>query len=226
MVERVEANVRRLLWGALVVFVAIVIGSTAAGAQESSDDPFWDNDTCLSCHQQSGLLVELPSKESLRLDVYRAEYDQSVHGEYGVACRNCHLDIGGFPHPELSATTRAEYRATQSDACLMCHRDHYTKVADELHVEIGGLLCTDCHDPHTTGTSNSVTSEVRPACVGCHPGGVSIPAEGIHAGSEVPERAPNPSGWVILGFIGAGIVGIVVLIWLGIVGWRAIRAED
>ncbi len=226
MEERVSTNVRRLFWLALLVFAAMWIGSATAGAQESSDDPFWDNDTCFSCHQQSGLFVELPSRETLRLDVFRAEYEHSVHGEYDVSCRNCHLDIEGFPHPEVTAADRAGYRTSQADACVMCHRDHYTKVADELHSDAGGLLCTDCHDPHTTGTTNSVTSEVRPACIGCHPGGITIPAEGIHAGPEIPERESNPSGWVILGFIGGGIIGIALLVWIGMVGWRAIREKD
>ncbi len=224
MQAAMQSTGRWLLWLGLVLLASFG-GMTAALAQESTDDPFWDNDTCFSCHQQSGLAAELPSGESLRLDVFRAEYEHSVHGEYGVGCRNCHLDIEGFPHPEITASDRAGYRASQADACQMCHRDHYTKVADELHTGVGSLLCTDCHDPHTTGTSNPVSAEVLPACIGCHPGGISIPAEGIHAGPEIAERESNPSGWVILGFIGGGIVGIAVLVWVGAVGWRAIREK-
>lgn len=216
--------IRRLGWIGLFVLVwGLVLGVTAAGAQESEDDPFWNNATCYQCHQQSGLSVELPSNETLNLAVFEGDYDDSVHGETGVSCRNCHLDITGFPHPELTAQSLAAFTDQLAGSCEMCHRDHYTKVADEIHESVGGLACSNCHDPHATGTMSSVAAEVQPACNSCHTEGISIPAEGVHASPEIPERHESTGGLTILLFVGGLLIGFVFLVWLITVAWRAMR---
>jgi len=215
---------RRLAWLTLLTLAWLLwMSQAAAHAQELPvrDDPFWKTDTCLGCHQQSDLSVVLPSNETLRLAVYRGAYEDSVHGRTGVACRNCHLDITGVPHPDLTAGSLAEFSEQQADSCEMCHRDHYGKVADELHAESGGLLCFECHDPHTTGT-DSVSAEVQASCNACHSGGIAIPAEGIHAAPEVPVTETT-SGVTILLILGGMFVGFVVLVWLATVAWRVVR---
>ena len=215
--------IRRLRWIGLFVLVwGLVLGVTAAGAQESEDDPFWNNATCYQCHQQSGLSVELPSNETLNLAVFEGEYDDSIHGETGVSCRNCHLDIIGFPHPELTAQSLAAFTEQLAGSCEMCHRDHYTKVADEIHESVGGLACSNCHDPHSV-EEGTVAADVMTNCIGCHPSGVTLPEEGIHAVPELPERSESTSGLVILGILGGALVGFVALVWLATVGWRVLR---
>ncbi|MDH5372261.1 MAG: cytochrome c3 family protein [Acidimicrobiia bacterium] len=220
-----KRTLRQTAWLSLVVLAVLLwMGQIAAGAQEipASDDPFWSNDTCLTCHQQTDLSVALPSNETLGLAVFRTDYEKSVHGQTGIGCRNCHLDIAGFPHPELTAGSLGEFSQQQAATCEMCHRDHYGKVADELHAGTNELVCSDCHDPHTTGTSNPVSAEVQKSCDGCHSGGVAIPSEGIHAAPEVPEHE-STSGVVILAIAGGLLVGFVILVWLITVAWRTIR---
>lgn len=206
----------------LICAALVLLAAMPASAQESSDDPFWDNATCYQCHQQSGLSVDLPSGETLNLAVFASEYEDSVHGTIGVACRNCHGDIAGFPHPELTASSLADFTDQLSGSCEICHRDHYTKLADEIHVSAGGLACSDCHDPHTT-TEGRFEADVMVACTGCHPAGVAIPDEGVHAVPEIPERNESIGGLVILGALGGALVGFVILVWLATVAWRALR---
>jgi len=222
-VEMANPN-RRLAWiGLFVLGWVLVLGVTAAGAQESQDDPFWSNATCYQCHQQSGLSVELPSNETLNLAVFEGDYDDSTHGEKGVACRNCHLDITGFPHPELRVQTLAAFTDQLAGSCEMCHRDHYTKVADEIHIGDASLSCSNCHNPHTTGAMSSVAAEVQPSCNSCHAEGISIPSEGVHASIELPERHESTGGLTILLFVSGMLVGFVFFVWLITVAWRAVR---
>jgi predicted CXXCH cytochrome family protein len=220
-------GLRRLdLFGFAMLLVGaafVLLTTTAAFAQESSEDPFWDNATCYQCHQQSGLSVDLPSGETLNLAVFEGDYDDSVHNASGIACRNCHEDITGFPHPELTVSSLADFTDQLSGSCEICHRDHYTKLADEIHASTGGLVCSNCHDPHATGTMSSVTAEVQPACTSCHAEGVAIPAEGVHASPEVQERQESTGGLTILLFVGGMLAAFVFFVWLVTVAWRAVR---
>ena len=224
--ELVRNALPMALLGLLMLVLLLWMGQSAAGAQEStsSDDPFWQNETCLTCHQQTDLSVGLPSNETLNLAVFRTDYENSVHGQFEIGCRNCHLDIAGFPHPELVATSLAEFSQQQAGSCEVCHRDHYTKVADELHTATGGLVCSNCHDPHQAGTADSVTSEVQVSCNDCHIGGVTIPAEGIHAAPEIPVHE-STSGIAILAIVGGLLVGFVIFVWLITVVWRTVREK-
>lgn len=226
-----QIEVRRKVWrttwlSLLMVALFLWMGQVAASAQggSSSDDPFWQNETCLTCHQQTDLSVALPSNETLYLAVFRTDYEKSIHGQFEIGCRNCHLDIDGFPHPELTARSLDAFSEQQARSCEVCHRDHYTKVADELHVESGELVCSNCHDPHQAGTTNSVAAEVQVSCNGCHIGGVAIPAEGIHAAPEIPEHE-STSGLAILAIVGGLLVGFVILVWLATVVWRTVREK-
>lgn len=213
-------------WGAVVVAAfALLIVSPATAQESGNDDPFWNNATCYQCHQQSGLTITLPSSETLNLAVFEGDYDGSVHGESGVSCRNCHLNITDFPHPDVIAATREAFTLELAGSCEVCHKDHYTKVGDELHEEIGGLACSNCHDPHTTGTGD-VAAEVSLNCAECHAEPTTIPAEGIHAAPELPERSESVSGLMILGIAGGALVFFVVLVWLATVTWRSARQKS
>lgn len=220
---RLASRVRRALFVMLPAIAAFLLVSASPSTAQEDDDPWWNNATCYTCHQQSGLTADLPSGETLNLAVFEGDYDDSVHGTNGVACRNCHEDIAGFPHPELTASSLADFTDQLSGSCEICHRDHYTKLADEIHVSAGGLACSNCHDPHTTG--GNVAAEVMTNCTGCHPAGVAIPDEGVHAAPEIPERNESTSGLVILAILAGALVGFVVLVWLGTVAWRVLREK-
>ncbi len=79
--------------GLLLVMVA-VFGGLAAPAQAA------DNDGCLACHGQSGMLTTLPSGEKLYLTVDPQVYNSSVHGQKGQACLDCHPDVDTRGSPQ------------------------------------------------------------------------------------------------------------------------------
>ena len=213
-------------WGAVVVAAfALLVASPALAQDSDNDDPFWNNATCYQCHQQSGLTITLPSSETLNLAVFEGDYDQSAHGASSVACRNCHTNITDFPHPDVTAATLEDFALELADTCEICHKDHYTKVADELHTGMGGLVCSNCHDPHTTGTGN-VTAEVSLNCAECHAEPTTIPEEGVHAAPELPERSESISGLMVLGIAGGALVVFIVLVWLATVTWRSARQKS
>ena len=65
------------------------------------------NETCLSCHVTPGMQTELPSGEILPLTVDPEVFNNSVHGQQGYACVQCHVDIKEFPPPSIRCREQA-----------------------------------------------------------------------------------------------------------------------
>jgi len=95
---------------------------------------------------------------------------QSVHGEAGFSCVDCHEDATPDQHP-AAGLARVE--------CQSCHDDIAAVQAESFH---GKLLtdgnaqaprCQDCHTTHAVTTSDNPRSSVHPdnlraTCGKCH----------------------------------------------------------
>jgi predicted CXXCH cytochrome family protein len=141
------------------------------------------NETCLECHDQPGLSLQLENGETLALDINPEEYAASVHGEGGYACVQCHTTVGDYPHPAFSAADKRDAALQLYPTCERCHIGEYERALDSTHtaaLEAGNrnaAICTDCHTAHytkrlTDPDSGQILPDARikipQTCANCH----------------------------------------------------------
>lgn len=168
-----------------------------------------DNEVCLGCHGTPALWISLPSGEELSLYVDPQVYAASVHGQHGTSgylCTRCHTDITGYPHPDLTATTRREFVLQQYGACSQCHTDASDDTMTGVHqvaLENGdtrAAVCSDCHTAHavqrvTDPRTGAVLPEARPLfpamCRQCHSQVYDLYANSDHGRALLEEANPD-----------------------------------
>src|SRR5664279_6026991 len=94
-----------------VVVLAIVFFSVqAASAQTAADSA---NATCLGCHGTPGFAPRVPADQ----------FANSIHGDAGLRCTDCHMSITETPHKNLPATAaaREQARLAINKNCGNCH---------------------------------------------------------------------------------------------------------
>jgi nitrate/TMAO reductase-like tetraheme cytochrome c subunit len=167
---------------AILLSAAILFEPTTAVAAPQHQDGKPSNDTCLACHQQEGMTAQIGG-QPVHITIDGAKFDASVHGMENVACVDCHTNITGFPHPEVTASSPRDFSMEMYPTCQQCHNDQYQKVLDSVHQKAiaGGnenaAICTDCHNPHTqTRLTDKKTGElllgarlaIPQTCAKCH----------------------------------------------------------
>jgi hypothetical protein len=109
---------------------------------------------CLSCHGQPGQTFTLGNGDLLDLYVPAELHQNSVHGQTGIACAQCHADVGEYPHPEWRAADRRDATLMLNAVCQRCHNSQYEQNQDGVHVAVraagnrAGATCSDCHTAH------------------------------------------------------------------------------
>lgn len=128
-------------------------------------------DDCIACHKDTTLTKTEQGGTVTSLHVDREAFLQSVHGEAGFACVDCHEDATPDEHP-AAGLARVE--------CQSCHDDIAETHSESFH---GKLLkdgnadapqCHDCHTTHAVMPSDNARSSVHPdnlraTCGTCHP---------------------------------------------------------
>jgi hypothetical protein len=141
-----------------------------------------DNDACLNCHNKPDVTLGFPSGETLSGSIDRDAFIVSAHGGQNVQCVDCHVDIKGYPHPELAAKNVFEYKSVYAETCATCHEREALEFKDSLHSEANAAgnenapFCTDCHNPHTQGKVTDESGKLLPServnipqqCATCH----------------------------------------------------------
>ncbi len=165
----------------LLTFALAVFPSPAQAAPTYQEDKP-SNDFCLACHQEEGISKSLGS-ESLPVTINPTQFGLSVHSAEGIACVDCHTDIGDYPHPTVKAKNTRDFTLGFLETCKECHEEQYTNVHDSVHQRAfdegnkNAAVCMDCHNPHTqarlTGqTSGQLTPAARlhipETCAQCH----------------------------------------------------------
>ena len=180
---------------ALVALVIATQTATAGPANLPEEGPQQqegvDNETCLACHAQPDQLFTMPSGELLYITVDRTEYNQSIHGELGYACVQCHTNIREYPHPKLEAQTIREASVELYPACGRCHEDKYRSAQDSVHAQaleagnIEAAICTDCHGAHNVQDPNTPRSRSPQTCERCHSTIYAAYAESVHGSALI-----------------------------------------
>jgi predicted CXXCH cytochrome family protein len=138
----------------LLVVVIIALPATPADAAPKSQSGGPSDETCLACHQQEGMAAQIGG-QSLPLTINPGKFSASVHGTEKVACVDCHTDITGFPHPQVTASSPRDFSLKLYPICQQCHAEQYQKTLDSVHQralaagDTNAAICTDCHNPHT-----------------------------------------------------------------------------
>jgi predicted CXXCH cytochrome family protein len=168
--------------GVFLLLVVMVLSATPAeAAPPSQGDPPTD-EACLACHQQEGMTAQIGG-EPLPVTIDPGAFESSVHGTENVTCVDCHTNITGFPHPEVTAANPRDFSLELYPTCQQCHADQYQNTLDSVHQDAlaagntNAAVCTDCHNPHTQQrltdqSTGQLLQEARMAvpltCAKCH----------------------------------------------------------
>ena len=199
-----------LLIGLLAIGTSIAWALPAAPpAQQKTPDPklSLSDEYCLSCHGQPGQPpLTLGNGETLDLYVPAELHQNSVHGQLGYACVQCHRDVGEYPHPPFQAADRRDVTLRLNEVtCRYCHYQVYEATMDGVHASIrangnsAAATCSDCHTAHEIRRLNDPeTGELLPdarqwipeRCALCHNDIYAKYEESVH-GAALTEGNPD-----------------------------------
>jgi hypothetical protein len=149
--------------GALLLLIVtlawLISNATAAPALQENPTPdpglSLSDEYCLGCHGQPGQTYQLGNGEMLDLYVPPELHQNSVHGQMGYACVQCHRDVGEYPHPPFQAANRRDATLKLSDTtCKYCHLHQHELAFDSVHTaaraagKLEAATCVDCHTAH------------------------------------------------------------------------------
>jgi predicted CXXCH cytochrome family protein len=202
---------RVLLLLAMVFLLLIVIGQLNTPEivmAQSEDEPQTQTDStsnvaCLSCHADAYNPVELPSGESLYIQIDVDDYANSVHDRNEITCVQCHTDITGFPHPIRTAQTLHEFQLQRDTSCVECHEEQAVQTKDSIHgqlLSVGDVnapTCSNCHDPHQQPYMEELNkTEHSEVCANCHNGIYEEYANSVHGEAMINENNPDVPGCI------------------------------
>jgi len=143
-----------LVLGAFLVLLMITLSVTSVKAAPSQQGDEPTDEACLACHQQEGMTANIGG-QPVPLTIDPEKFSTSVHGTENIACVDCHTNITGFPHPEVTASSPRDFSLELYPTCQQCHLEQYEKTLDSVHQRAiasgntNAAVCTDCHNPHT-----------------------------------------------------------------------------
>lgn len=183
----------------------ILFGSAALFVVDASadpDEPGVSNKYCLDCHADPSTTMRLENGITISLYVEPETFNESVHGQEGYACVQCHTDIQTYPHEPFSAYDRRDLSLDLYDACFRCHSGQYERALDSVHANalengiVEAAICTDCHGAHDTRRlTNPQTGQlledarlqIPDTCAQCHNAIYEKYRESVH-GSALTEE--------------------------------------
>jgi len=131
-----------------------------------------------------------------------AAFPNSVHGQIGVSCVDCHVDLAGledFGHAE----------ELQPADCTSCHAEASQLVHQTAHGQLDPsdwkpvTSCTDCHGVHDTLASSDAGSRtnhfrISDTCLSCHGADESIaPNSGANLRDSIHGHALIDAGLTV-----------------------------
>jgi nitrate/TMAO reductase-like tetraheme cytochrome c subunit len=176
---------------ALLFALVSPLFATPAGAEEpapqaAAAETSPSNDECLGCHSN-----EVDRSKGRAIPPIGEAFAESIHGQMGLACVDCHADLQGkdLPHPDKLA----------KPVCSTCHEDAVKAYGESIHassrLKSGDSLaawCTDCHGVHDIRSSTDPKSRtyhfnLAATCSRCH-ANESVIAKAHIAAGNVPAR--------------------------------------
>jgi len=192
----------------LLFFFAGLFNSAENVAAQSEDNPESPIDTtsntyCLGCHAEAYNPVQLPSGESLYIQIDVEDFANSTHDRNNVTCVTCHTDISGFPHPIKTAQTLHEYQVKWDASCAECHEEQALQTKDSIHGqllgqgEVNAPTCSNCHDPHAQPYMDELSkTEHSEVCANCHNGIFQEYAKSVHGDAMINDNNQDVPGCI------------------------------
>jgi predicted CXXCH cytochrome family protein len=194
------ARFRKSRWtvGALLAVGSVLLASFSLFFSAQADQERQTTESyCLSCHNDPGLEMQLPSGETLSLYIDPDSLTHSIHSPIGIECEACHTDIQSYPHPKLDVNSQRELSLTYVNACEKCHSGIYEKTQDSIHEQVAETgnasapVCTDCHGAHDIQPPNQPRARVSETCGKCHEGIYETYTHSIHGSALLQENNPD-----------------------------------
>lgn len=158
------AELKRILGRTFFLMLFFSLSLTRSLFSQSNED-------CLACHADR----EIAAESGKRVYVDGPAFQQSVHGQAGLSCVDCHADLArvqDFPHrPSLNPAQ-----------CQKCHERAGRGFQASIHAQTetglreGKMVhCSDCHGTHDIRANDDFNSPVFPlnlpaTCEKCHLG--------------------------------------------------------
>jgi predicted CXXCH cytochrome family protein len=153
-----------------------------------------EKEECLTCHQVEGMVLPLENGEELYLTIDPEGFTSSVHGQMDFNCVDCHTNITGYPHPELSAVDRRSVSVMLTQACAECHTGPAEEYANGQHAaqfaqgNLKTALCVDCHSAHSVTDIRGSKVEIAKVCQACHSDVYDIYKDSVHGAALLEEN--------------------------------------
>jgi predicted CXXCH cytochrome family protein len=188
----------------LLGLLGLALAAVHASAQEQQ--PGVSDESCLACHADPNLSMPLGDGSRLSLFVDPAAYANSVHGQGGYACVQCHSSLRGYPHPTFQASDRREVSLRLYTACQYCHSGEYERTLDSAHDQARArgvreaAVCSDCHgahdtrrqtDPQTGALLPESRSWIPQICARCHNAIYQKYQESVHGAALLEQGNPD-----------------------------------
>jgi predicted CXXCH cytochrome family protein len=169
----------RIVLTSIILFLgALFVSSVPAQAQTVPPDA-----PCIGCHVGGEGIVQLPSGETLSVNVDIEMLVNSVHNfhqdlssQTAVFCTDCHSPADYiYPHRPLPVDNLADYAHLTSENCQHCHLNLEQHNPGHLIPQIYGLnnnlpTCSDCHGGHNVGPTDQLAADPIGFCLTCHAG--------------------------------------------------------
>jgi len=169
----------------LALALATALLQTPAPAATPTPAQLEEQDTCLTCHADESLAVDLPSGERRSLHVDLDKFKASVHGRK-LTCVDCHAEMKEIPHPERSFKSARDFTVAYYEQCKRCHFSEYTKTLDSVHYaalargDRTAPLCVDCHGSHEIVDPTTSRTAIVEICGKCHAGVSAAYRKSVH----------------------------------------------
>ena len=175
------------------------------GAEPDSNLSISD-DVCLECHGQPGVTMQLEDGDTVDLYVPAEAHLNSVHGELGYACVQCHTDVGEYPHPEFQALDSRDMTLRLNATCERCHQNQFELTQDSVHAAAlnrgirEAAVCSDCHtahdvrwltDPETGELLLDARTWIPQTCERCHSQIYEKYRQSVHGSALMGEGNPD-----------------------------------
>jgi len=196
--------VKRTSAALLLGLLGLALAAFRAFAQQ--EQPGVSNQSCLACHADPNLSMLLQNGEQLSLSIDSEAFAQSVHGQAGYACVQCHTGLRGYPHPSFQAADQRDLSLQLYAACQRCHSGEYQRTLDSAHEQARArgvreaAVCTDCHGAHDTrrltdAQSGALLPESRSwipqTCARCHNAIYEKYLTSVHGAALLEEDNPD-----------------------------------
>ncbi|HJW90422.1 MAG TPA: cytochrome c3 family protein [Anaerolineales bacterium] len=186
-----------VLTGSAIALERVSARSAEPAPLAQVPQPGVDNEACLACHSTPGMQMSLPSGEILYLTIDRETYLNSVHGQEGYACVQCHTEMREYPHSPFLAKTIRDAKLLLYQSCARCHQDKYDATLDSVHQKAlaGGnkeaAICTDCHGAHDVAPPDQPRSQIPHTCERCHSEIYNLYKQSVHGSALIGEGNPD-----------------------------------